>query len=174
MSQAFHLFPLPQLWGCGPRAMVAKLRPAPDTSPPRLLFSVLTTHPEGAAPRTPDSTSLHQAGMASFDGLTQQLAMTPPGGSWGKGGEQHGKNGKPPPIPMGREGASEDWGRWELGWGSILVWALRKTPRVSLSPAPATPESNRTGPSTGGREQRGPGPCRWIYHEILMAWRQQK
>lgn len=136
------VLPLAPALGCGPRAMVAKLRPAPDTSPPHLLFSVLTTHPEGAAPRTPDSTGLHQAGMGSSDGLTQQLAMTPPGGSWGKGGEQRGKNGKPPPSPMGREGASGDWGRWELGGALYLSERFGK--RLGFPCPPPQPPQKAT------------------------------
>ena len=59
--------------------------------------------------------------MGSFDGLTQQLAMTPPGGSWGKGGEQFGKNGKPPPQSHGKGGSLWGLGKMGAGWGSILV-----------------------------------------------------
>lgn len=96
-------------------------------SPPHLLISVSDQPPpppppgpQGGCPQglllpAPAST---QAGMGSFDGLTQQLAMTPPGDSSGRGGEKQSwtpcKNGKPLPLPVGREGTSRDMGRREL------------------------------------------------------------
>ena len=100
--------------------------------------------------------------MGSFDGLTQQLAMTPPGGSWGKGGEQFGKNGKPPPpVPWeGREplGTGED-GSWvglytclsasENAWGFLVPWPSHPQKAAEQVPVQGEGSGRGLGPAGG-------------------------